>query len=366
MLTQASETLTFPGVQGEPVPSILRGFSAPVILEYAYSDAQLLTLLAHDSDPFNRWEAGQRLAVNRALAFIGQEGLTAGDIRLDQPFLDAMRTILRHPVLDSAFKELVLTLPGETYLGEQLDQVDPQRVHLVREAMRQQLAQGLQADWQWAYETNSDTGGYSPDPVSSGRRALAGMALTHLCLAARASGDTVWPGKAYQRFKDAGNMTDRFNALSALVISGNELAAPALQKFHALFKDEPLVLDKWFALQAGAPDRGGNVLPAVRQLMNHPDFNIRNPNRARSVIFSYCSANPGGFHRADAAGYVYWSDRVLELDAINPQVAARLARALDRWKKLVRGAAREAIARVAAKTDLSNDVREVVTRALAD
>ena len=128
------------------------------------------------------------------------------------------------------------------------------------------------------------------------------------------------------------------------------------------------MLDKWFALQAGAPDRGGNVLPAVKQLMHHPDFNIRNPNRARSVIFSYCSANPGAFHRPDAAGYVFWSERVIELDAINPQVAARLARALDRWKKLVeplRGAAREAIARVAAKPDLSNDVREVVTRALA-
>jgi aminopeptidase N len=369
VLTQASETLVFPGLQGEPVPSILRGFSAPVILEYAYTDAQLLTLLAHDSDPFNRWEAGQRLAVNRALAFIGQEGLTPGDIRLDQPFLDAMRSILRHPVLDSAFKELVLTLPGETYLGEQLDQVDPQRVHMVREAMRQQLAQGLQADWQWAYETNADTGGYSPDPVSSGRRALAGMALTHLCLAARSTGDTVWPGKAYQRFKDAANMTDRFNALSALVISGSELAAPALQRFHALFKDEALVLDKWFALQAGAPDRGGNVLPAVKQLMNHPDFNIRNPNRARSVIFSYCSANPGAFHRADAAGYQFWSERVMELDGINPQVAARLARALDRWKKLAepyRSAAREAIARVAAKPDLSNDVREIVSRALEE
>jgi len=205
--------------------------------------------------------------------------------------------------------------------------------------------------------------------VSSGRRALAGLALTHLCLAARASGDTVWPGKAYQRFKDASNMTDRFNALAALVSSGNTLAGEALQRFHALFKNEPLVLDKWFALQAGAPDRGGNILPIVKQLMAHPDFNIRNPNRARSVIFSYCSANPGGFHRSDAAGYVFWSERVIELDAINPQVAARLARALDRWKKLAepqRGAAREAIARVAAKPDLSNDVREVVTRALAD
>ncbi|MDP3759664.1 MAG: aminopeptidase N [Ramlibacter sp.] len=369
VLTEASETLSFPGLQAEPVPSILRGFSAPVILEFDYSDEQLLTLLAHDTDPFNMWEAGQRLAVNRALAFIRQEGLTAGDIRLDAPYVEAMRKILRHPALDAAFKELVLTLPAETYLAEQLDVVDPQRIHTVREAMREQLADALYDDWQWAFDAHRENGAYQPDSVSSGRRALAGMALTHLCLAARRSGDAVWPGKAYQRFKDAGNMTDRFNALAALVTTGHELAGQALQRFHAMFKDEALVLDKWFALQAGAPDRGGNVLPAVKQLMKHPDFNIRNPNRARSVIFSYCSANPGGFHRPDAAGYVYWSERVIELDGMNPQVAARLARALDRWKKLVepmRGAAREAIARVAAKPDLSNDVREVVTRALAD
>jgi aminopeptidase N len=369
VLTEASETLSFPGLQAEPVPSILRGFSAPVILEFDYSDEQLLTLLAHDTDPFNMWEAGQRLAVNRALAYIRQDGLVASDIQLDAPYVEAMRKILRNPGLDAAFKELALTLPGETYIAEQLDIVDPQRVHTVREAMREQLAHALYDDWQWAFDAHRENGAYRPDSVSSGRRALAGMALTHLCLAARKSGDAVWPGKAYQRFKDAGNMTDRFNALAALVTTGHELAAPALQRFHALFKDEALVLDKWFALQAGAPDRGGNVLPAVKQLMKHPDFNIRNPNRARSVIFSYCSANPGGFHRPDAAGYVYWSERVIELDGINPQVAARLARALDRWKKLVapmRGAAREAIARVAAKPDLSNDVREVVTRALAD
>jgi aminopeptidase N len=356
-------------MEDEPVPSLLRGFSAPVILEFDYGDEQLLTLLAHDSDPFNRWEAGQRLAMNRALAFIREPGLTARDIKLDAPYIEAMRTILRHPTLDAAFKELALMLPAETYIGEQLETVDPQRVHAVREAMREQIAQALYADWEWAWETHRENGAYSPDAVSSGRRALAGLALTHLCLAARRNGDAVWPGKALQRFKDASNMTDRFNALAALVTTGHELGTQALQKFHTLFKDEPLVLDKWFALQAGAPDRGGNILPAVKQLMNHPDFNVRNPNRARSVIFSYCSANPGAFHRQDAAGYVFWSDRVIELDGINPQVAARLARALDRWKKLAepyRGAAREAIGRVAAKADLSNDVREVVTRALAD
>jgi len=368
VLTQASESFSFVNLDAEPVPSILRGFSAPVVLDMDYTDAQLLSLLAHDTDAFNRWEAGQRLALRRALAAIRTGGPVTSE-PLDTAYLNAMRDVLRHPRLDAAFKELVLTLPSETYIAEQLDVVDPQRIHAVRETMREQLAQALHDDWVWAYEQHKDNGAYQPDPVSTGRRALAGMALAMVCLAARANGNPVWPGKALQRFKDAGNMTDRFNALSALVSSGQPLAQDALTRFHGLFKNEALVIDKWFTLQAGAPDRGGNVLPAVRQLMAHPDFNLKNPNRARSVIFSYCSANPGAFHRGDAAGYVFWSERVVELDAINPQVAARLARALDRWKKLAepyRSAAREAIARVAAKADLSNDVREVVTRALAE
>jgi aminopeptidase N len=375
VLTEASQTLTFTHLDAEPVPSLLRAFSAPVVLDTDTTDAQLLTLLAHDADAFNRWEAGQRLALRIAINTIADSAYqisasgTFDHQILSPEFIAAMRGVLRNPQLDAAFKELVLTLPSETYIAEQIDVVDPQRIHAVREAMREQLALSLQADWEAAWEQNQDTGAYRPDPVSSGRRALSGLALHMLCIAAQKTGDSVWPGKAYQRFKMAGNMTDRFNALTALVASGSELAAPALARFHALFKDEPLVIDKWFALQAGAPDRGGNVLPAVRQLMQHPDFSLKNPNRARSVIFSYCSANPGAFHRADAAGYVFWSDRVIELDAINPQVAARLARALDRWKKLAepwRTAAREAIARIAAKPDLSNDVREVVTRALAD
>ena len=369
VLTETEESIVFEGVDAEPVPSILRGFSAPVVLDFDYSDAQLLTLLAFDPDPFNRWEAGQRLALKRAVHFI-QGPSSPLEVRvLDGAFIDAMRAVLRHPGLDAAFKELVLTLPSETYIAEQLDVVDPQRVHAVREAMREQLASALVHDWQWAWESHRDNGAYHPDTPSSGRRALAGLALTMLCLASRHTGDVVWPGKAYQRFKDAGNMTDRFNALGALVAADHALASDALKRFHTLFRDEALVLDKWFALQAGAPDRGGDVLPKVRQLMQHPDFNLRNPNRARSVVFSYCSANPGAFHRIDAGGYVFWSERVIELDAFNPQVAARLARALDRWKKLAepyRTAAREAIARVAARTDLSNDVREVVTRALAD
>ena len=372
VLTQSSETVSFINAYAQPVPSLLRGFSAPIILEYAYTEAELLTLLAHDTDPFSRWEAGQRLGLKIAIDLIANEEInTLASIKNDtlKSYIEAMRKVLRDPALDAAFKELVLTLPSESYIAEQLDVVDPQRIHTVRQNLRLQIATALQADWQWAFEAHENNGAYTPDAYSSGRRALAGMALANLCLATKLSSDSVWPGKALQRFKDAGNMTDRFNALSALVNAGHALATPALAQFHAMFKNEPLVLDKWFALQAGAPDQDGNILPIVRQLMTLPDFNMKNPNRARSVTFSYCSANPGAFHRADAAGYVFWSDRVMELDSFNPQVAARLARALDRWKKLAEpyhSAARKAIARVADKKDLSNDTREVITRALAD
>ena len=368
VLSDASASVVFEHVPSAPVPSILRGFSAPVVLQHAYTDAELLTLLAHDSDAFNRWEAGQRLALRLALAAIQADGDVPTE-PLDSAYMDAMRAVLQAPQLDAAFKELVLTLPSETYIAEQLDMVDPQRIHAVREAMRLQLATALQTDWAHTFESHHDNGAYRPDPVSSGRRALVGLALHMLCLAARHSGDPVWPGKAYQRVKDAGNMTDRFQSLSALVSSGHELATAALERFHARFQREELVLDKWFALQAGAPDHGGHILPMVQQLLTHPDFHIKNPNRARSLIFSYCNANPGAFHRADGAGYAFWRDHVLAINACNPQVAARLARALDRWRQLAepyRSAARAAIEHVTAQPDLSNDVREVVTRALAD
>ncbi len=366
VLSEREQSFVFLNLDSEPVPSLLRGFSAPVILDCQLSDANWLHLLAHDSDPFNRWEAGQRMGVRLALQALAHQDT---DELLSDDYVQAMRSVLRHPELDAAFKELVLTLPSEGYLAEQVDTVDPQRIHAVRQSMRLQLAMALREDWEQVWQAMQDKGSYSPDARSSGRRALAGMALLHLCLADVAEREDRWPRIALQRFESASNMTDRFNALSALVSSGHHLAETALQRFHALFKQEDLVIDKWFSLQAGTPDHGGHVLPIVRQLIKHPDFHIRNPNRARSVITTFCQGNPGAFHRLDAAGYVFWGERVLELDAFNPQVAARLARALDRWKKLAepyRSAAREAIVRVAAKPDLSKDVREVVTRALAD
>jgi aminopeptidase N len=365
VMTEAQHTLTLAEVPAGAVPSVLRGFSAPVVVAQDLSDGDLLRLMQHDSDAFNRWEAGQKLALSRALQFVQGDA----PVSLDASFVDAMRAALTDPALDAAFKAQMLTLPSETYIAEQLTVVDPQRVHAVREAMRRQLAEGLFPEWQATFAANQTSGEYRTDPVSVGKRTLANLALAHIVQVASTRGDTVWPGKAYQRFKDAGNMTDRLGALAALVNAKHPLAQEALARFHAMFRHEALVIDKWFSLQAGVTDEGGDVLPRVRTLMLHPDFSLKNPNRARSLIFAYCSANPGAFHRADAAGYVFWQEQVLALDAINPQVAARLARAMDRWKKLAepyRSAAREAIARVAAKPDLSGDVREVVSRALAD
>lgn len=363
VLNEARSFFTFVNVDVEPVPSLLRGFSAPVVLADHLADADLLTLLQHDTDPFNRWEAGQRLALNRLLAGVKD----SGPVPLDAAFIDAMRAVLRHTELDAAFKELALTLPSEIYVAEQLSPVDPQRIHEVRESMLLQLAQALRDDWAWAFEANEVKGAYSPDPVSSGRRALANLALTMLCRDSIARHDVVWPGRAYERFKDAGNMTDRLGALVALTHSHAELAELALQRFHTLFKDEALVIDKWFILQATTPEKDGQVFARARHLLKHPDFSLKNPNRARSLIASLCMQNPAAFHRSDAAGYVFWADRIIELDGINPQLAARLARVMDRWNHLAepyRSAAGEALKRVAAKPDLSGDVAEVVNRAL--
>ena len=368
VLSQAEQTFTFVNVAAAPVPSLLRGLSAPVHLVDGVDDAGLLVLLRHDADAFNRWEASQRLALGRLMAALpGHADLPL----LDEAFVDAMGQLLRDPTLDPAFKELALTLPGEAYIAEQCSQVDPQRIHQLREQMRAQLAERLRDDWAAAFEAHTVREAYRPDAAQSGRRALANLALQMLVLDARRNTDSVWPGRAYQRFKDAGQMTDRFGALLALVDGHAKLAEPALARLHELFAGDELVIDKWFNLQARANEPlqpgASSVLHRVKQLMQHPDFSLKNPNRARSLLAGYCRENPAAFHRVDAAGYVFWADRVLELDAINPQLAARLARAMDRWSVLAepwRSAARQAVARVAASSRLSADVREVVSKAL--
>jgi aminopeptidase N len=366
VLSEAQATYRFLDVPADVVASVLRDFSAPVILDDGLVDADRLVLLAHDTDPVNRWEAAQRLALSQLIDAITGDGTLA----INDAFIGAMRAVLRDPALDPAFKELVLTPPSEAYVSEQLTvPVDPQRVHAVCQAMQDALAARLFDDWVAVYEGHQVVDGYSPDGVQSARRALANLALAMLVRDAARTGDTVWPVRAFQRFKDAGNMTDRLGALSALVGAHSELAERALGKFHQMFRNEALVVDKWFGLQARTPEKDGRVFANVKALLQHPDFSINNPNRVRSLLLALCNFNPAAFHRSDAKGYVFWAEKVVELDAINPQVASRLARALDRWRLLAepyRSAAREAIARVAAKPDLSPDTREVVDRALKD
>ena len=367
VLDAPQRSWTFDGVASPPVPSLLRGFSAPVKLDDGLSDVERVVLLSHDSDAFNRWEAGQRLMLARLLRALhsGSEPV------LDDGLARALRAVLRDPSLDPAFKALALTAPSESYVAEQLPSHDPQRIHAVREQWRALLAEQLHDDWAWAYEAHQVHEGYSPSPAQAGRRALANLALSLLCLHAVKVGDSVWPGRAYQRFKDAGNMTEKLGAITALVDSHSSLAEAAVKRFHAQAAGDALVIDKWFMLQARAPEplgaHAGSAFARAKALLKHPDFSLRNPNRFRSLLATLCTANPAAFHRTDAAGYVLWADKLLELDAINPHIAGRFARAMDRWATLAepyRSAAREAIVRVAAKPDLSNDVREIVSRAL--
>jgi len=371
VLHESSASYVFENVPSKPIASVLRQFSAPVTLEQPLSESELLTMMAFDSDPFNQWDAAQKICLQAALD--AYEKKLTGNLEFNDPIsndlMNGLRQILRNPQLDNAFKELVLTLPSESYIAEQLTVVDPALIHQIREEMKSQIARDLFEDWQWIYHNHQLLGTYKPEPFDMGQRAITSMALQYLCLQALQSGDKVWPGITFQKFKDAHNMTERFAAMSALVNSGHELGDKALELFHTLFRNEALVLDKWFALQASACERHTSVLTKVKQLTQHADFHIKNPNRARSLIFSYCMSNPGAFHKADASGYVFWAEKVLEIDAFNPQVAARLARGLDRYRKLSQphqNAAYEAIKRVAAKPDLSNDVREVISRALGD
>jgi aminopeptidase N len=294
---------------------------------------------------------------------------------LDAALADALRALLDDATLDPALKAAVLRPPSEGVLAEQLASADPQRVHTVRQQWLAQLAEQLHGTWTALWERCQVTEGYAPVPAQTGRRQLANLALQLLTLHAVRTGDAVWQGRTYQRFKDAGNMTDRLAALVALVDSHSLLADTALERFHAQAQGDALVLDKWFMLQAGAEEpvpgvhqaAPGAAFARARSLLQHPAFSARNPNRARALLGTLFTANPGAFHRSDAAGYVLWADKVVEIDAFNGHVAARLARALDRWAHLAepyRSAAREAIARVAARADLTPDTREVVTRAL--
>ena len=359
-LTEPSQTFRFTGVKQAPTPSMLRNFSAPVILEYDYTDAQLLHLFSHDSDPVNRWEAGQRLAMARLLKLT--EAVAHGQpLTLDDTFIDAQRRVLSDDTLDPAFRELALILPSEVIIAEQMEVVEPQAIHTARQFMRRSIGAALKRELLAAYHANQTPGAYSPDAPSAGKRALKNLALSYLLIAPEAAELKL----ARQQFADASNMTDRAAALMALIHSGTD-ASGQLHSFYSDFEHEALVIDKWFAMQAAAPTTD---VAAVRKLMQHPAFTLKNPNRARSLIFNFTNANPSQFHAADGSAYDFWAEHVIKLDGINPQVAARLARSMDRWRRYTPGLQahmKRALEQVAATAKLSNDVLEVVSKALVN
>lgn len=359
-LTEAEQTFVFEGVNEQPVPSLLRNFSAPVILEYDYRDDELAFLMAHDSDAFNRWEAGQRLALRRLLALTAAVQ-TGGGLAVDPALGESLRLTLTDDGLDPAFREIALTLPSESVIAEQMDVIDPQAIHTARSFLRHALAQALRADLIAACKNNQTPGVYSPDAVSTGKRALKNLALSYI----GELDDAAAHALAQSQYDNADNMTDRFAALAVLANGSAPGQSAALARFYEDFEAEPLVIDKWFSLQAMA--RTTDVA-AVRKLMRHPAFSLKNPNRARSLIFSFCNGNPAQFHAVDGSGYDFWAEQVIALDALNPQVAARLARSLDRWRKYeptLRDKMHHALERVAAAPGLSKDTKEVVGKSLA-
>jgi aminopeptidase N len=361
VLSEAEQRFVFADVASRPVPSILRGFSAPVVLDYRYSDAELMHLMAHDSDAFNRWEAGQLLATRILLAGVDRIR-SGGAMEVPAAYLDSVGRILHDASRDPAFAAECLQLPAEGMLAEQMAVADPDAIHVARTHLIREIAIRYRTRFEAAFRHFSSGGPYSPDAAAAGRRALRNAALGYVS----AIDDGTSRALAFLEYRRAENMTDAMAALACLSHSAGAERERALSIFHEKWKDEALVVDKWFRVQASSSLPG--TLERVRGLTAHPAFDIRNPNRARSVIHTFAQDNPLHFHASDGSGYRFAAEKTIEIDRFNPQLASRLARAFDRWRKYDAGRqahARAALETIAQSEGLSADVGEIVGRALA-
>ena len=352
-LRQAEETFVFEGVPQNPVPSILRGFSAPVIVNYAYSEADLAHLMAHDSDAFNRWEAGQRLATNLLLGGVSEA---------PHSFIDAFRRVLLDGPKDPAFATEALNLPSETTLAEQMEVVDPDALHASRNSVRRQLAAALREDLLATHRAMAVSGPYSPDAASAGKRSLRNLCLGILM----ELDDTEVRALCVKQFETADNMTDAMAALTFLANTDCPERVTALDSVYEKWKHEPLVVDKWLAVQATS--RLPGTLAEVKRLTAHPAFDLKNPNKIYALIRAFVAANHVRFHAADGGGYAFAADQVIAIDKLIPQVASRVARSFDRWRKFDAGRqahARAALEAIRNTEGLSRDVGEIVGKALA-
>ncbi|WP_323753824.1 aminopeptidase N [Marinobacter sp.] len=359
-LTDAEHSFEFHGLSERPVPSLLRNFSAPVRVQYPWSREQLLFLMSHDPDGFNRWDAGQRLAVDVIQSLIG----APEDVPVDPRLVEAYRRLLNDTSLDQALVAKMLLLPSEAYLVELADQADVPAIHEARERVLAHLAESLRDELVACYQRSQAQGDYQLTPDAIALRSLRNTALSWLL----GIKDTQGLAFALDQYRSADNMTDRLGALRALVNSDFvDEREQALAEFYDQFNDDPQVVEMWFSVQAASHQAG--QLPQIQALLEHPAFDWKNPNKVRSVIGAFAGQNLAAFHSADGSGYQFLAAQVCRLDDSNPQIAARLISPLTRWKKFApayRQQMKAALEHVRNKNELSRDVYEVVLKSLAD
>ena len=366
-LDAAEKSWTFENITERPVLSLLRDFSAPVVVDFDEDDATLAFRMAHDSDAFNRWDAAQRFMEATVLG-LADEAAAGRPLLTPQPLVTAFGKLLAERSLDPAFQAQALALPGEAYLLERMgarhEGADPAALRAALMHLMRDLGRHFLNDWRDLHALCRIEGEYRYHPGDAGRRALGNLCLRYLCAAGTNTGRQL----AQQQFDAANDMTVCLGALTALVQSPAAERSDALAAFHARYADDALVLDKWFALQAGAWRWAADAPPTlarVRELLAHPAFAIRNPNKVYSLLGTFFRANPGEFHTPE--GHAFWAEQIVALNAINPQVAARMARALERWKGFApryQVSMRAALESVAASEGLSADVAEIVGKAL--
>ncbi len=358
-ITAAEQEFVFADIESQPHPSLLRGFSAPLILQMQRSDASLALQMAHDSDAFNRWEAGQQFAQGLLLKLV-QSIQSGAKLALPESFVTAVAALLCNSASDPAFAAEALTLPSELMLAEQMAVIDVDAIHAAREFMRLALANALNREFETVYHANQTPGDYSPDATSIGKRRLKNVALAYLsCLKTEPV-----LALAQQQFDTGSNMSDVMAALQVLNGVAGQQREAALAAFYQQWQADRLVMDKWFSLQAMAqlPD----TLEQIKTLRQHPDFDLKNPNRVRSLVGAFAMSNPVIFHQKDGEGYRFFADQIIELDRFNPQISARLATALSRWSRY--DEARQLLMKVQLKRiaaeDLSKDLFEVINKSL--
>ena len=360
-LSQVTETLVFENISQPPVPSLLRGFSAPVKLNYAYTSDQLAHLMTHDSDGFNRWDAGQTLCFC-VLQQLIENQIAGRELVMDKQLIEVFASLLSDHSLDPAMVNLMLQLPSEAQLHERADIIHVQAIHRARQFARKSIAQALQEQLLHTYQRLTETEDYAPVAQQIARRALRNTVLGYLMQIDNIGADLAW-----LQFNSANNMTDKAAALTVLVncSAAQDKAQQALQAFEQQYAEETLAINLWLQIQATNTQPDG--LQRIKALMETSAFSINNPNKVRSLIGAFCVSNPINFHEPDGCGYQFLQQQIIQLNDLNPQVAARLVTPLTRWKKLPepnRRLMRDALQQIANQDGLVKDVREIVTKSL--